>query len=104
MRRWPAPADLLAVVDALPDHALVEHRKAGTWAGWYAWVSLNLRAMSDPDFSTGAQTREDAVRLCAAKIREDLRCIGKYAPHWGHYDLRYRIVPHWQRRVMFEAV
>ena len=49
---------------------------------WYA--SLDNRALTyafPPDFSTGADTREDAIRFCSLKLRLDALGVGKYAPH-----------------------
>lgn len=65
---------------------------------WYAVLDVGpKRGPGDPDFSTGARTREDAVALCAAKIRRDAVGVGKYAPHsvLTGYDLHFRLARHW---------
>jgi hypothetical protein len=67
---------------------------------WYAVLDVGpMRNVSDPDFSTAAKTREEAIAKAARKIRDDARGIGKYAPHAilrpGSYDLRWRLMKHW---------
>jgi hypothetical protein len=60
---------------------------------WYAVLDIGPeRWPSDPDFSTGAATREEAVAKCARKIRDDQLGIGKFAPH--KLDL-WRLRKHW---------
>lgn len=91
-------AKTLAEIDRLPDRALV-HARAASWnGGWYAAVDIKDTYVSDPDFSTCGRSEADAIKVCADKIRADLRGEGKYAPHWDAYDVKYRLLPHWRTR------
>jgi hypothetical protein len=70
---------------------------------WYATLDTGPnRALSDPDFSTCAETPEEATRRCAAAIRADAQGIGKYAPHGclkpGSYDLHFRLMKWWAEK------
>lgn len=76
---------------------------------WHAVLDCGFRSyVSDPDFSIHgyAATRADAARKCAAAIRNDARGIGKYAPHSllrDGYDLKFRLMPHWDRKERLAA-
>jgi hypothetical protein len=52
---------------------------------WYAVLDTrgadNKFGSTSLDFSTCADTRQDAIRFCALKIRLDVLGIGKFAPH-----------------------
>ena len=99
--RQLAPAYVLERIDRLPDRILVRtirpDRKDRRSSGlWYAVIRLEQDYPGDADFATAAAKERDAVRLAAAKIRDDLRGIGMYAPHWDAYDVEYRLLPSWE--------
>lgn len=52
------------------------------------------------DFSTGACTRQDAIRFCALKIRLDHLGIGKFAPHreLHGYTLNFEYSEYWRKK------
>lgn len=80
-------------LDSFSDAVITSARQGNDSTLWYAVLDWGARSYpSDADFSTCASTREEAVALCAAKIRDDQKGIGKYAPH----DLdMWRLCEHW---------
>ncbi len=99
--RHIAPAYVLERIERLPDRILVRtirpDRKDPRSSGlWYAVIRLEPNYPGEADFSTAARKERDAVRIAAAKIRDDLRGIGRYAPHWDAYDVEYRLLPLWE--------
>lgn len=80
-------------LDSFADDIITKASKAETWEGWYASLDHGpTRWSGDPDFATAASTRDEAVRLCAKKIRDDQRGIGRFAPH--RLDL-FNLRKHW---------
>jgi len=72
--------------------------KARGWDGWYAYMDVGpFRDPSYPDFSTAHKKREEAIKLCAQKIRADADGTGKNAPHlaWNGYDFLHEISFWW---------
>jgi len=67
---------------------------------WYA--VLDTRSEDDHytslDFATCCETKEDATRMCALKIRVDQLGIGKYAPHKIVFDMQWEWAKGWQKR------
>lgn len=93
----PIPHELLRELLSMPDSALVEVEKSKNVSDvWYAKMRGGSY-MSDPDFGTAARSPQDAAKFCAEKIRADVMGIGKYAPHFGLYDLGYRLMPEWRK-------
>ena len=56
-------------------------RASKTSSCWYGVLDSRGEKHCSLDFATGAETREDAIRFTALKIRLDVLGIGKYAPH-----------------------
>ena len=94
-------------LDSFSDEIITRTRQADDGQSWYAVLDTGFHTqVSDPDFSSAAATREDAVRACAARIRTDARGIGKYAPHAlleDGYDLHFRLAPHWADKELMKA-
>ena len=56
---------------------------------WYASLDKPSDRRLSVDFATGARSADEAVQLCAQKIRDDVRGVGKFAPHLDNLDLFY---------------
>lgn len=85
-------------LSSFEDEIITKVRLSQDRKGWYASLDVGPACyVSDPDFSTYAESREEAVRRCAVKIRQDALGIGQYAPHrcFEWYDLHYRLMKHW---------
>lgn len=85
-------------LESFADETITKARPSQDRKGWYATLDVGPTSyVSDPDFSSYAETREAAIRLCATKIRQDAQGIGKYAPHrcLTGYDLHYRLMEYW---------
>jgi hypothetical protein len=69
-------------LDSFADDVIC-YTKQSAYGHWNAWLDVAPADdwPSTPDFLTGAENGIEAIRLCARKIREDQRGIGKYAPH-----------------------
>ena len=67
---------------------------------WYAALDTIGAKYCYLDFVTGAETREDAIRLCSLKIRLDVRGIGKFAPHRDlqGYNFFFKLAEYWRRK------
>lgn len=90
-----------AEVGSLPDAALVITRQSEDGRRWYASLR-GRRWPSDADFATCRETREETIAACASKIRDDMRGVGKFAPHFDAYSLLYQFLPAW-REAMTEG-
>lgn len=88
-------------IEDFPDSAIVQVRQSTERGSdlWYAVMNRppGLLGQSMPDFSTCGRIEEEAVRLCATKLREDAKGTGKYAPHscFSGYDLHWVLNPWW---------
>lgn len=90
-------------LDSFADSIITRVHRNESRTGWYACLDVGPESyVSDPDFSTYAATRKEAIRLCAEAIRQDAKGIGKYAPHSllvpGDYDLHFRLMKHWAKK------
>jgi len=65
---------------------------------WYAGLDTRGDRYSSIDFATGADTRQDAVRMCALKIRLDQLGIGKYAPHKIKFEMQWEWGKEWAKK------
>jgi len=87
-------------LDSFADHIICRVRQ-GENGLFYAVLDLGPEPyVSEPDFSTCAETASEAVKQCAIKIRNDAVGIGKYAPHsvLQGYDLHWRLAKHWDEK------
>lgn len=67
--------------------------------GWYASLDVGpYHQVSDPDFTSYSQNREDAIAACANWFRNDQNGIGKYAPHFDNYDRHFRLQRWWHEK------
>lgn len=88
-------------LDSFSDETLTKVRPSQDRRGWYATLDVgSTQYVSDPDFSTYAENRDEAIRLCAAKIRADAQGVGQNAPHrcLTGFDLHYRLMQHWTEK------
>jgi hypothetical protein len=107
------PAEI-AEIAALPALAIAKPRYNAEHDSWHAVVRYQPRRIvlasgwavtargyvSDPDFSCDgyAKTMLGAAEGIKRGVVEDLKGTGnRYAPHWGPYDIRYRMLPYWKR-------
>jgi hypothetical protein len=69
---------------------------------WYAVLDTRGGKFGSTslDFSTGAETKQDAIRFCALKIRLDHLGIGKFAPHGDlqGYTLHHEYSEYWRNK------
>jgi hypothetical protein len=90
---------LIREVGRLPDWVLVKvHVPDREGQAWYATMDWGKYIYGNADFSTGGRTEDDVVARCAKTIRDDMRGIGKYAPHFDNYTLEYHVLPYWRRK------
>jgi hypothetical protein len=90
---------LIAEVNRLPDWVLVETHAPGKDGGaWYATLDWGKYPYGNADFSTGGRTKEGVIQECAKTIRNDMKGIGKFAPHFDDYDLSVVLLPYWRRK------
>lgn len=90
---------LIAEVNRLPDWVLVvTHAPDKEGRVWYAKMDWGKYAYGNADFSTGGRTEEDVVARCAKTIRDDMQGVGKFAPHFDNYTLKYDVLPYWRRK------
>jgi len=68
-------------LDSWENRAITRTSKSDSSGLWYASLDSRGYKYCGLDFSTCCQTKEDAIRLCALKLRLDNLGIGKYAPH-----------------------
>jgi hypothetical protein len=96
-------------LDSFADDVITRQRPRAD-GGWHAVLDTGVtRQVSDPDFSPSGYgaTREEAARRCARAIRDDASGIGKFAPHSvleDGYDLRWRLMRHWDKKERMAAV
>jgi len=69
---------------------------------WYAVLDTRGGKFGSTslDFSTGAETKQDAIRFCALKIRLDVLGIGKFAPHGDlqGYVQSWEYAEYWRKK------
>lgn len=86
-------------LDSFDDAIIVRCLPPNNGTDWYAVLDTGFdRFVSDPDFSTCAASRAEAVAMCAKKIRGD-------APHsvTQGYDLHFRLARHWVMKERIRA-
>ena len=91
-------------IDDFADDIITRHSIKGRAVldvGFRDWVS-------DPDFAPSGYGTDFAAssKVCAGAIRRNARGEGTRAPYGclEGYDLRYRLMPHWDRKERFQAL
>ena len=83
------------------DDEIITAVRCGENGLWYATLDVGSKSyVSDPDFSTCSQTREEAISACARRIRSNAKGIGS-VPHGllvPGYDLHFRLMKHWNSK------
>lgn len=90
-----------------PDHIITRQyqRENGRWAA-YSDFRINPQ-VSDPDFSGGGATRLEAAKNCVDDIRyyiEKKSAQGRTLSMFEGYDLHYKLMPFWQKKMRLEEL
>ncbi len=88
-------------LDSFADETITKTQIGKESRSWYASLDVGpTQYISDPDFLTYANTRDEAIRLCAAKIRAAAQGVGEHIQYrcLTGYDLHYRLMQHWSEK------
>ncbi len=80
------------------ENEVITRSTSGKGDYWYAVIDTRGDKHCTIDFATCCGTRQDAIRMCALKIRLDQLGIGKFAPHKIGFEMRWEWAKLWAKK------
>jgi len=82
------------------ENEIITRVTGGSNGNWYAVLDSRGYKFGSLDFATCCDSRQDAIRMCALRLRLDVIGIGKFAPHstLQGYERTWEMAKFWAKK------